>query len=340
MQHSVPDLHLALLPAAQEAGRLGGTTGPDLSRYFLVCAILIAVTAGVAWGLKKLLAHNLQTRASQRSLKVLDVLGLGGKRQVAVVRCYDRTFILGLGEREVSPIAELDPVIGSDEAPEAPRPADRAAFAQALEQVRKALPKSLQPGGRSEAPAPAFATAHAGAQPLVEDAIEPSLQAELERRYQAASERLAATGTTGAQATGNVQPYLPPSTTQQPVQTQYATTEAPSAAAAPAPKKRVLRKVIRKRSQEESDRARSVASAALEMAATMKRERAAAAQRSASALAAHVQAADAVPAPLPAPASAQAAPSHQAQSPQDQAQRAQQQQAQSPPTLRLEGVLG
>jgi len=322
MQHSVHDLHLALLPAAQEAGRLGGTTGPDLSRYFLVCAILIAVTAGVAWGLKKLLAHNLQVRASQRSLKVLDVLGLGGKRQVAVVRCYDRTFVLGLGEREVSPIAELDPVIGSDEAPETPRPADRAAFAQALEQVRKALPKALQPGGRSVTPlpaepAPTFATSDAIAQPLVQDAIEPSLQAELERRYQAASERLA--------ETGNVQPYTPPTahlTTEQQVPAQVATTQAApsSTTAAPAPKKRVLRKVIRKRSQEESDRARSVASAALEMAATMKRERAAAAERSAPAPAIQVQAADAVPAPLPAPVPAP--------------------KPESPPTLRLEGVLG
>lgn len=313
MQHSVHDLHIALLPVAQDAGRLGGTTGPDLSRYFLVCAILIAVTAGVAWGLKKLLANNLQARASQRSLKVLDVLGLGGKRQVAVVRCYDRTFILGLGEREVSPIAELDSVIGSEEAVVAPRPADRAAFAHALEQVRKALPKVKLPGARGVAPLPAtpaqaLAAPPAIAQSLPQDAIEPSLQAELERRYEQASARLSAGGGESlaqharAAAEPQVHPYTPPA---------VATRPAPEA-----PKKRVLRRVIKKRSPEETERARSVASAALEMAATMKRERAAERRAPAPAAQPNVRDAESIPAPLPAP------------------------KPEMPPALRLEGILG
>ena len=39
---------------------------------------------------------------------MVDILPLGGKRQLAVVRCYDRTFALGLGEKDVSLVAELD----------------------------------------------------------------------------------------------------------------------------------------------------------------------------------------------------------------------------------------
>jgi flagellar biogenesis protein FliO len=153
-----PD-HLALLPFAQDSVSLGGTAGPDLTRYFTVCAVLILSTVGVAWGLRRLVNGNLKARAAQRSLQVIDVLGLGGKRKLAVVRCYDRTFALGLGEREVTPIAELDSVIGSD-LPQAKAPgSERAAFARALDQVRASLPELgvLKPKARLE-PAPEAAT--------------------------------------------------------------------------------------------------------------------------------------------------------------------------------------
>lgn len=135
-------LPVSLLPALEETtSRLGGTDGPDLTRYFVVCGTLLLVTAAVAWGFRRLMSGNLRSRATKRSLQVMDVLPLGGKKRLAVVRCYDRTFVLGLGDREVSPVAELDPVIAPKNAA-APSTTDRAAFAQALEQVRGALPET------------------------------------------------------------------------------------------------------------------------------------------------------------------------------------------------------
>lgn len=140
MWNLIPALDSALLSAAQETPNLGGSTGPDLSRYFMVCAVLIVVTAGLAWGMRKLITGNLQQRAAKRSLQIVDVLGLGGKRKLAIVRCYDRTFVLGLGEREVTPVAELDPCIGADITTPEPAKSDAAAFAKALEKVRQAMP--------------------------------------------------------------------------------------------------------------------------------------------------------------------------------------------------------
>lgn len=158
-----PDqLQLALLPLAQDTSSLGGTTGPDLTRYFTVCAVLILSTIGVAWGLRRLVHGSIKTKAAKRSLQVIDVLGLGGKRKIAVVRCYDRTFALGLGEREVTPIAELDAVIGSElPQPTGPK-SEREAFERALDQVRASLPglggpKPKQP----RAPQPPAAAASA-----------------------------------------------------------------------------------------------------------------------------------------------------------------------------------
>lgn len=106
------------LPLALLTGERLGTAGPDLGRYLAVVGTLVAVLVGVAWALRRILAGSLRGRAARRALAVVDVLPLGGRRQLTVVRCYDRTFALGLGDREVSLIAELD-------AAAVPAPAER-----------------------------------------------------------------------------------------------------------------------------------------------------------------------------------------------------------------------
>jgi len=102
---------LAILQEAAPATLLGGTEGPDLTRYLAVCAGLLLGVGGLAWAARRFLARTLRERAAKRSLQVVDVLPLGGKQRLAVVRCYDRTFLLGIGEKEVSLVSELDAVI-------------------------------------------------------------------------------------------------------------------------------------------------------------------------------------------------------------------------------------
>lgn len=91
--------------------RLGGTQGPDLTRYLLVCAGLVVLVGVLAWGARRFLAGTLKARAAKRALQIMDVLPLGGRQRLAVVRCYDRTFLLGLGDKEVSLVSELDAAI-------------------------------------------------------------------------------------------------------------------------------------------------------------------------------------------------------------------------------------
>ena len=93
---------LVLVPEA------GPATGPDLTRYLVVCALLIAGLIALAWVFRRFVAGRLRSRAAKRSLQVLDVLPLSGKQKLVVVRCYDRSFLLGVGEKEVRSIAELD----------------------------------------------------------------------------------------------------------------------------------------------------------------------------------------------------------------------------------------
>ena len=87
---------------------VGQATGPDLTRYALVCALSIGVLLALAWVFKRHVAGQLRARAAKRTLQVLDVLPLSGKQKLVVVRCYDRSFLLGLGEKEIKTIAELE----------------------------------------------------------------------------------------------------------------------------------------------------------------------------------------------------------------------------------------
>lgn len=146
MQIPLPSLPIAVLESTSP--RIGA--GPDLSRYALLCGLLVALTIGAAWLFKRIALRTVASRAAKRSLRVVDVLPLGGRQKLAVVRCYDRTFLLGMGEKEISALAELDPAIGGEPARATSEPADREAFARALEAVRR----SLDAGRRRPAPEP------------------------------------------------------------------------------------------------------------------------------------------------------------------------------------------
>jgi flagellar biogenesis protein FliO len=127
--------------------QLGADTGPDLTRYFAVCSVLLVAIGLLAWGFKKLIAGNLSLRAAKRNLQILDVLPMGGKQKLAVVRCYDRAFLIGLGDKEISSISELDGVIAHES--EAKEPADKESFQQALDLISRAMP-----GRKPSAPKP------------------------------------------------------------------------------------------------------------------------------------------------------------------------------------------
>lgn len=136
-------LALATTPPS-EAG------GPDMTRYLMVCALLLALIGALAFLFKRFVAGAVRARAARRSLQILDVLPLGGKQRMCVVRCYDRTFALGLGDKEVALIAELDPVV----APEASGAG--VAFGEHLEkaEARPGLVGSLFGMGRTPAARP------------------------------------------------------------------------------------------------------------------------------------------------------------------------------------------
>jgi len=118
--------------------QVGGSSGPDLTRYFIGCGVLLGAITLLAWGFKKLIAGNLSARAARRNLQILDVLPMGGKQKLAVVRCYDRAFLIGLGDKEISPISELDGVLAEEK--DAKAGVKDVSFERALDLVARAMP--------------------------------------------------------------------------------------------------------------------------------------------------------------------------------------------------------
>ncbi len=108
---------IALLYAAESSGPAERIVagGPDLTRYLFVCAGLIVFVLAAGWAARRFLSGTLRTRASQRSMQVLDVLPLGNKHRLGVVRCNDRSFLIGFGEGGVRLLTELETVASASE---------------------------------------------------------------------------------------------------------------------------------------------------------------------------------------------------------------------------------
>lgn len=162
-----PARELAVAALAQGDAPTGASlgAGPDLTRYLLVCGGMIALLLALAYAFRRLVRGAQSARAARRSLQMLDLLPLGGKQRLAVVRCYDRTFVLGLGDKEVALVAELD-----SELDRAPARDPSAAHAAAPLRARfadliSALNKPRAPGA-AHAPARAQAGPAPSAQTL------------------------------------------------------------------------------------------------------------------------------------------------------------------------------
>ncbi|MFT5048633.1 MAG: flagellar biogenesis protein FliO [Chlamydiales bacterium] len=132
----IPSLLTPVLGQAASAAN-----GPDLTRYFMVCGLIVFLIIGLGYGFRRLFSASLKRRASGRSLRLVDVLPLGGKQRLGVVRCYDRTFLLGLGERDVTLVAELDSIIGAEPAgkPVAGTKVAKEDFVQLLENAQERI---------------------------------------------------------------------------------------------------------------------------------------------------------------------------------------------------------
>jgi flagellar biogenesis protein FliO len=128
----------------------------DWTRYLLVCLGLLSLVLLGGMGLKRLAQGQLTQRAGRRSLQVLDLLPLGRRQRLAVVRCYDRTFVVGVGERELCLLGELEGELSPARPTAAPAAASaghRARFTDLLRRLGEGAPAEAAVAAASVAPA-------------------------------------------------------------------------------------------------------------------------------------------------------------------------------------------
>ncbi|QDU70009.1 flagellar biosynthetic protein FliO [Engelhardtia mirabilis] len=138
-----------------------GGVGIEWTRYLMACIGILSLLGLGAIGLRKLVQGTAQGRAMRRSLKVIDVLTIGRKQRLVVVSCYDRTLVLGVGEKEVSLVAEVDGE--PDAVPPVPAPARQAAPAGRFSELLARIGAELGPEATSAAADRVRARAGAGA---------------------------------------------------------------------------------------------------------------------------------------------------------------------------------
>jgi flagellar biogenesis protein FliO len=128
-------------PKLRAAGPELGAASPDIGAMTAVIVIFLVCLLATGYGVRRLLGSAWRARAAKRSLSVIDVLPLGGRRQLVVVRCYDRTLALGLGDRDVSLLAELDTELVAAEAAKSVESVTRAKqqFRGLFERASRAL---------------------------------------------------------------------------------------------------------------------------------------------------------------------------------------------------------
>ncbi|MFT5289356.1 MAG: flagellar biosynthetic protein FliO [Planctomycetota bacterium] len=114
---------VSIIQSGADAASKSSLEGPDLAGYLLTCGFILALVLGAAWLFRRFLAGKIRMRTSGRSLRVIDVLPMGSRQRLVVVRCYDRTFLLGQGDKEIRAISEID---GAPETDLIPQPTEHA----------------------------------------------------------------------------------------------------------------------------------------------------------------------------------------------------------------------
>lgn len=191
-------LDVAILHTVPALAQIAGSPSPvsggvDVTRYLLACLVIVVLMCVGAWLLMRFGRGATSGRGAKRSLKVVDVLSLGRKQKLCVVRAYDRTFVLGLGEREVTLVAELDTDddIAAQGLVEATGSAasNGRSFASllrgALSGASAAQPSPVEVVASAPAPAPALQPAATTAAAAVEQRI--ASENDVERRAAAAA---------------------------------------------------------------------------------------------------------------------------------------------------------
>lgn len=153
---------------------------PELTRYLVVSGALLGALFLASFLVRRLAGGSRLTLNARRGIQVLEATSLGGSKRAMVVRCHDRTFLLGVGDKEVCSIAELDSdVVKVDQGKREPKTQNFAGLLGSKAPKAKARPEQTQPEPASlgsEADSPESQARRKVARELLDQLAERDLQ--------------------------------------------------------------------------------------------------------------------------------------------------------------------
>ncbi len=87
-----------------------GAPAPDLFRYALSMTAVIGLLICALYGIRSWTRKAGRSGRAGRTLEILEALPLGGSKRVCVLRCGERRFLVGLGDKELCALGELGEV--------------------------------------------------------------------------------------------------------------------------------------------------------------------------------------------------------------------------------------
>lgn len=87
-----------------------GAPAPDLFRYALSLTVVIGLLICALYGIRSWTRNAGRSGRAGRTLEILEALPMGGSKRVCVLRCGERRFLVGLGDKELCALGELGAV--------------------------------------------------------------------------------------------------------------------------------------------------------------------------------------------------------------------------------------
>jgi flagellar biosynthetic protein FliO len=95
-------------------------------------AVVIAVVYAALYALRKLMGRKNGARGGRGSLELLETTYVGQRQSISLVRVGERSVLVGVTERQISTLTELDADETAALAREIPTPATEDSFSRAL----------------------------------------------------------------------------------------------------------------------------------------------------------------------------------------------------------------
>lgn len=85
----------------------------DIVQYLLSFALVIGLLLALLYALKKLQRANPFVKGQQQRLHIVETIGVGPRQKIAIIRCDQQEFVVGISPQGIQSIGSVTPSLES-----------------------------------------------------------------------------------------------------------------------------------------------------------------------------------------------------------------------------------